>query len=89
MKDRESGKVAAQVVEQTDKATSPDFVVEHFQHGATVRIYKASAYSGLAVDHEAVRHSVGVFVRDMAGKRLKYADLVADYGLPNLARPQE
>ena len=145
-RDRESGKVAAQVVEKTNKATLQGFVMEHVAGAATVYTDEANAYIGLPFEHESVRHSVsewvngmahtngiesfwallkrgyhGIYhkmspkhlnryvqefqrrynirntdtydqmrttVRDMRGKRLKYADLTKDNGMPNLARPQ-
>ncbi len=64
--DRESGEVAAQAFEKTDRVTLQGFVVDHVQHGATVYTDDATAYGGLRFDHEAVQHSVGKFVRDMA-----------------------
>ena len=64
-KDRETGRVAARVVEHTDRQTLQGFVVEHIADGATVYTDEASAYDGLS-NHESVGHSVGEWVRGMA-----------------------
>ena len=65
-KDRESNQVAARVVNKTDKPTLQGFVAEHAEPQATVYTDDASAYQGMPFDHEAVKHSVGEYVRDMA-----------------------
>ena len=65
-KDRASNRVAAKVVESTDKPTLQGFVVEHTTPGATVYTDEASAYEGLPFDHESVKHSVAEYVRGMA-----------------------
>ena len=64
-KDRETGRVAARVVEHTDRQTLQGFVVEHIADSATVYTDEASAYDGLS-NHESVGHSVGEWVRGMA-----------------------
>ena len=64
-KDRETGQVAARVVETTDKATLQGFVVQHTADGAKVFTDEASAYDGLE-NHETVKHSVGEYVDGMA-----------------------
>ena len=56
-------RVAAQVVESTDKPTLQGFVVEHAAPDATVYTDEASAYEGLPMAHEAVKHSVKEYVR--------------------------
>ena len=66
VKDRESNRVSARVVESTDKATLQGFVVEHAAPGATVYTDEASAYVGLPFRHETVKHSVAEYVRDQA-----------------------
>ena len=67
MKDRESGQVRARVVEGTDKKTLQGFVREHVEPGATLYTDEHGAYPGMAeYEHEAVNHSVGEYVRDMA-----------------------
>ena len=65
-KDRETKKVSAKVVERTDAKTLQGFVAERAALGATVYTDDAAAYKGMPFDHEAVRHSVGEYVRDMA-----------------------
>ena len=66
MKDRETGKVAAQVVEQTDAPTLQGFVLQHTDKAATVYTDEALAYVGMPRAHEAVRHSVSEYVRGQA-----------------------
>ena len=65
IKDRATGRVAAKVVARTDGATLRGFVEDHAADGAKVYTDEASAYNGLE-NHEAVRHSVGEYVRGMA-----------------------
>ena len=65
-KDRASNRVAAKVVESTDKPTLQGFVAEHTAPGATVYTDEAPAYEGLPFEHESVKHSVAEYVRDMA-----------------------
>ena len=66
MKDRETGKVMAEVVEKTDKHTLQGFVAVNTEVDATVYTDGAKAYEGMPRRHEAVDHSVKEFVRDMA-----------------------
>ena len=144
VKDRATGKVKAEVIPDATARTLQGFVGEHSDAGATVYTDDASAYKGMANDHESVCHSVGEYVRGMAhtngiesfwamlkrahkgtfhkispkhlqryvnefaekhgirdrdtidqmyavvagiaGKRLRYRDLIADNGLPSGAR---
>ena len=65
-KDRKTNKVSAKVVQETDSRTLQGFVAERAATGATVYTDDAAAYKGMPFDHEAVRHSVGEYVRDMA-----------------------
>ena len=65
IKDRETGKVSARVVERTDKPTLQGFVYEHAADGAKVYTDEASAYTGLP-NHETVKHSVSEYVNGMA-----------------------
>ena len=65
-KDRKTNKVSAKVVQETDSRTLQGFVAERAATGATVYTDDAAAYRGMPYDHEAVRHSVGEYVRDMA-----------------------
>ena len=62
IKDRSTGKVAAKVVENTDRATLHGFVHEHTEDGAAVYTDEARAYEGL-LNHETVKHSVAEFVK--------------------------
>lgn len=66
MKNRETNKVQAEVVETTDKETLQAFVVENTTPDSTVYTDEARAYSGLPREHQAVSHSVGDWVRDQA-----------------------
>ena len=63
IKDRETKQVRAQVVEHTDKPTLQGFVIDHTAPDATVYTDEASAYEGLPMAHDAVKHSIKEFVR--------------------------
>ena len=70
-KDRETGKVKARVVASTDKETLRLFVEDSVEYGATLYTDGATAYDSIAdllngLQHEAVNHSVGEYVRGMA-----------------------
>ena len=65
MKDRITKRVAARVVDRTDKATLQGLVHEHAAPGAKVYTDETGAYKGLE-NHETVNHSVGEYVRGMA-----------------------
>ncbi len=62
-KDRETGKVAAEVVDRVDKPTVQDFVEEHTDADAIIYTDEVAVYIGIDRTHEAVRHSVGEYVR--------------------------
>ena len=66
VKDRDTGKVSTAVVPATNRATLQGFVGERVADGATVYTDEHAAYLGLPYPHEAVRHSVGEYVREMA-----------------------
>ena len=67
IRDRATGQVQAEVVPDTGGATLRGFVTDHTVKGATVYTDDAAAYRGLRErHHEAVRHSVGEYVRDQA-----------------------
>ena len=66
VKDRATNKVSAEVVESTDKATIQEFVHSKTEPTATVYTDEARAYEGIRRKHEAVRHSVGEYVRQQA-----------------------
>ena len=65
-KDRKTNKIMAKVVENSDAKTLQGFVFAVALAGATVYTDSAAAYKGMPFDHEAVNHSVGEYVRDMA-----------------------
>ena len=66
-KDRQSNRVSAAVVALPDTKTLHGFVRHRAALGATVYTYDAAAYRGMrGVEHEAVRHGVGQYVRDQA-----------------------
>lgn len=65
-KDRETNKVRAQVVEIVNMETITDFVSENVAHGASLYTDSASTYNRVeGIDHHAVNHTVGEFVRGM------------------------
>ena len=66
MKDRETGRIASQVIESPDAPTLQGFVERNTEPDATVYTDDASAYKGLDRRHEAVKHSVSEYVRGMA-----------------------
>ena len=65
-KDRATKRVAAKVVERTDKPTLHGFVAAHADPDTTIYTDDALVYETLPFDHEAVRHSVAEYVRDKA-----------------------
>ena len=66
VKDRKTGQVSTAVVPATNKAALQGFVGERVAVGAQVYTDEHAAYRGLPYPHEAVRHSVGEYVRGMA-----------------------
>ena len=66
MKDRETNKVDATVVNQTDSATLQGFVTDRTDENATVYTDEAKAYNGLPRDWEAVKHSTKEYVKGQA-----------------------
>ena len=65
-KDRDTNRVFAKVVEETDKPTLQGFVVDRTAPGATVYTDDAKAYKGMPFSHETVKHSTGEYVREQA-----------------------
>ena len=67
-KDRETKQIATQVVRDTTAETLQGFVRDHTGEGTMVYTDDAKAYNGLAPEfgHEAVKHSVGEYVRGQA-----------------------
>ena len=64
-KDRKTNRVAAKVIEQTDQETLTGFVDAVADEEAMVYTDGSSSYQGRK-RHEAVKHSVGEYVRGMA-----------------------
>ena len=65
-KDRFTNYVVAQVVPSTDTKTLQGFVEEQVAPNAQVYTDEAAAYKSMSNPHEAVNHSVGEYVREMA-----------------------
>ena len=65
-KDRATNEVRAEAVATTDKRTLQGFVANHTDPGATVYTDDTAAYRGMPRHHEAVKHSVGEYVRNQA-----------------------
>ena len=65
-KDRATDTVAVQVVQSTDAPTLKGFVGDVTNPDAQVYTDEANAYQGIPNPHQAVNHSVGQYVRDMA-----------------------
>ena len=66
VKDRDTKKVRARVVRNTDRETLQGFIAEHAAPDATVYTDEHASYRGLPFHHEAVKHSVAEYVRDQA-----------------------
>ena len=67
VKDRDTGRVAAQKLSQTDTAALQGVVRDHLAPGAKLYTDEAAVYSGMPeFKHEAVNHSAGEYVRGMA-----------------------
>ena len=66
LKDRSTNQVKAEVVEHPDARTLQGFVLQNTKPGAKVYTDEARAYIGLPRPHEAVKHSVGEYVRNQA-----------------------
>ncbi|MCY4128048.1 MAG: IS1595 family transposase [Gammaproteobacteria bacterium] len=65
-KDRASNSVRAKVIPNTNLPTLQKFVSGHTEPGATIYTDEASTYKGFPYHHEAVKHSVGEYVRGEA-----------------------
>ncbi len=65
-KDRDSGHVAAQVVERTDAFHLQSFVVDKARLGATIYTDDNPSYHSLPFPHGTVKHSVGEYVNGQA-----------------------
>lgn len=67
MKDRTTKRVAAKVIERTDRETLQGFVDDHASPDATLYTDDTSAYKGTGRDHETVKHSAAEYVRYLEG----------------------
>ena len=65
-KDRETNRVSATVVSNTDAKTLQGFVSDHAVEGATVYTDDHGGYQGMPFEHETVRHSISEYVNGMA-----------------------
>ncbi|MYB12662.1 MAG: transposase [Rhodospirillaceae bacterium] len=82
IKDWATNQVRAEVITETDAKTLQDLVEEHTDGDATVYTDDAAAYRGMDRTHEAVRHSVSEYVRDMAHTKGDRSVLVHDQARP-------
>lgn len=67
MKDRDTNRVVARVIEHTDKETLLGFVEAHADPDAPLYTDDATAYKGSGREHETVRHSAAEYVRYLEG----------------------
>ena len=65
-KDRETNRVSAAVVGNTDAKTLQGFVGDHAAEGATVYTDDHGGYQGMPFEHETVKHSISEYVNGMA-----------------------
>ena len=65
-KDRETNRVSAAVVSNTDAKTLQGFVGDHAAKGATVYTDDHGGYQGMPFEHETVKHSISEYVNGMA-----------------------
>ncbi|MCY3916200.1 MAG: IS1595 family transposase [Chloroflexi bacterium] len=66
MKERDTNKVHAQVIESTDRETLQGFVTDNTAEESTIYTDDARAYLGMPRRHATVKHSVGEYVRQQA-----------------------
>ena len=67
MKERESNQIAAQVIENTKKATLHGFVRDNVAEGSDVYTDDLKSYQGMkGYNHEFVCHSTGEYVKEQA-----------------------
>lgn len=67
IKDRETNNIKAGVVESTDRETLQGFIRDNVKDGAVVYTDDHASYQDMdGFDHEAVKHSVGEYVRKQA-----------------------
>ena len=65
-KDRDTNRVSAAVVGNTDAKTLQGFVGERAAKGATVYTDDHGGYQGMPFEHETVKHSISEYVNGMA-----------------------
>ena len=65
-KDRDTNRVSATVVGNTDAKTLQGFVGDHAAKGATVYTDDHGGYHGMSFEHETVKHSISEYVNGMA-----------------------
>ena len=65
-KDRATNQIHTEVVKSTNKKTLQGFVIRHKEDEATVYTDEHASYKGIPRPHEAVAHSAGECVREMA-----------------------
>ena len=65
-KDRDTNRVSATVVGNTDAKTLQGFVGDRAAKGATVYTDDHGGYHGMPFDHKTVKHSISEFVNGMA-----------------------
>ena len=66
IKDRATNKISAEVVESTDAATLQEIIRTKTEFNTLVYTDEALTYRGIRRPHEAVKHSVGEYVRGQA-----------------------
>ena len=66
MKNRETGQIKTEVINSTDAGTVQAFVRRNTDADTVVYTDQARAYVGLPRPHEAVKHSTGEYVKEMA-----------------------
>lgn len=68
VKDRQTGQIKADVVQDTTAETLQQFVKNSTEYGTTVYTDENPSYTGLRAfyEHESVKHSVGEYVRKQA-----------------------
>jgi len=73
IKNRDSGRVSARIMEATNAAALQGFVRKHGEPGATLYTDEARAYRGMReYRHEAVNHSVSEYVRNICSTSTIY-----------------
>ena len=83
-KDRPTNQVKTQVVGSTDAPTLQGFVHMETEFDAQVYTDEARAYEGLNRPHEAVKHSVGEYVKEQAHTNGMERELYISLTLPPL-----